>query len=100
LALKSEGGLIDINALDALIAQRIEELLDKRSSTATICPSEVARSLAANEAAWRALMPDVRRVADVLASSGEIRVTQRGREVSALNAKGAIRLAKPPQSTS
>jgi Protein of unknown function (DUF3253) len=79
---------------DIDIAQRIQDLLAKRSANASICPSEVARSLAADEAAWRALMPEVRRVADQLAQHNTIRVTQRGLEVSALTAKGAIRLAK------
>jgi archaeosine-15-forming tRNA-guanine transglycosylase len=86
--------------LDMEIAQRIEALLTKRSSNASICPSEVARSLASDEAAWRALMPMVRRVADELAAQGRLVVTQRGQGVSALTAKGAIRLAKnakPPK---
>jgi succinyl-CoA synthetase alpha subunit len=82
------------NFSDIAIAQRIEELLTKRSANASICPSEVARSLASDEEAWRALMPQVRRVADELAQHNAIRVTQRGQEVSALTAKGAIRLAK------
>jgi hypothetical protein len=79
---------------DIDIAQRIQDLLAKRSANASICPSEVARSLASDEEAWRALMPQVRRVADELAQHNAIRVTQRGQEVSALTAKGAIRLAK------
>jgi hypothetical protein len=80
---------------DTAIAQRIEELLAQRAAHASICPSEVARSLATEEAAWRALMPEVRRLADELAQAGKIVVTQRGQVVAALFAKGAIRLSKP-----
>lgn len=80
---------------DTTIAQRIEELLAQRAPHASICPSEVARSLATEEAAWRALMSEVRRLADELAQAGKIVVTQRGQVVAALSAKGAIRLSKP-----
>jgi hypothetical protein len=94
LAFEGEGGLIANNVSEELIAQRIEELLNKRSSTASICPSEVARSLVTDESVWRALMPEVRRVADELASQNKICITQHGQAVSALTAKGAIRLAR------
>ncbi len=79
---------------DARIAGKIVELLDARATDSTICPSEVARALAGNEAAWRALMPEVRRVAAALARAGSLRVTQRGREVDASSAHGAIRLGR------
>ncbi|MEM8856413.1 MAG: DUF3253 domain-containing protein [Pseudomonadota bacterium] len=60
----------------------------------SICPSEVARHLAADEKGWRALMPAVRAAAATLAMSGEISVTQRGSPVDAMTAKGPIRLAR------
>ena len=63
---------------DTAIAQRIEELSAQRAPHASICPSEVARSLATGEAAWLALMSEVRRLADELAQAGKIVVTQRG----------------------
>ena len=80
---------------DNAIADEIKRLLRARAPTATICPSEVARALAPeNAAAWRALMPQVRRVAAAMAATGLLRVTQRGMPVDANLAKGPIRLGR------
>ena len=67
----------------------ILDLLSERAAEATICPSEAARSLAAND--WRPLMPRVREVAIELAAQrvhywdgyeeGEIKVSA-GREAA------------------
>nr|WP_299283616.1 DUF3253 domain-containing protein [uncultured Tateyamaria sp.] len=65
----------------------------RRGAGKTICPSEVARSLSPQE--WRALMPHVRRVVQTLADVRQISVTQKGVPVSALSAKGPIRLGLP-----
>ena len=81
---------------DEDIARTILELLAARAPGATICPSDAARALAGAEAAWRALMPDVRRVAASLVQDGRLRVTQHGDDVDALAARGPIRLARPP----
>jgi len=43
----------------------------------------------------RALMPEVRRVAAAMAAAGRPRVTQRGVDVEATTARGAIRLGRP-----
>jgi len=80
---------------DARIAAAIFELLDARAAPATICPSDAARALAHDEPAWRALMPEVRRVAAALAAAGQLRVTQHGADVDALTARGPIRLGRP-----
>ena len=80
---------------DARIAAKILGLLDARAATSTICPSDAARVLAFDEAAWRELMPEVRRVAAALAAQGLLRVTQQGEDVDALDARGPIRLARP-----
>ena len=79
---------------DGRIADKIFELLGARAPGATICPSDVARSLEPDdEAAWRALMPEIREVADRLRHSGYIRVTAHGETLaSAVDAKGPIRL--------
>jgi hypothetical protein len=77
------------------IAATILALLEARAPDATICPSDAARALGSNEVAWRALMPDVRRVAADLAAAGRIRVTQHGQDVDALAARGPIRLGRP-----
>ncbi len=80
---------------DEQIAATIFALLDARAATRTICPSDAARALRQGEAAWRALMPEVRRVAAALAKAGLLRATQRGAEVDALSARGPIRLGRP-----
>lgn len=86
-------------ATDANIAAAILALLKARNpaahraaATRSICPSEAARALEAKEAAWRALMPDIRRVAARLAEQGLIEAIQRGAPVDAERARGPIRL--------
>jgi hypothetical protein len=80
---------------DARIAATILALLAARAGTATICPSDAARALADDEAAWRALMPEIRRVASELVAAGLLRVTAHGEDVSALEARGPVRLGRP-----
>lgn len=83
-------------APDAGIERSIGELLDRRRPGATLCPSEVARDLAGDdEAAWRPLMPAVRRVAARLATEGFLRVTRGGVEVDPEAPGGPIRLGRP-----
>lgn len=81
-------------ASDEAIEAAIPRLVGAARPGASVCPSEVARALAAGEAAWRALLPAVRRVAG-LAREGQLRVTQRGREVDPLAARGPIRFRRP-----
>ena len=80
---------------DERIAAVIFELLEQRAHGATICPSDAARALERDEFAWRALMPEVRRVAAGLAQAGLLRVTAHGEDVDALQARGPIRLGWP-----
>lgn len=81
---------------DDRIERTIVALLDARAPESTICPSDVARALAPDdEAAWRALMPQVREVAAALATDGRLRVTRRGVVVDALAPGGPIRLGRP-----
>ncbi len=61
-------------------------ILRLTAARASVCPSEVARDLAAD---WRALMPRVREVA---AGMPEVAVTQRGVEVDPRAARGPVRL--------
>ena len=77
------------------IADTMIRLCTERGSGMTICPSEVARALAKHGDAWQDLMSDVRRVAERLADRGRIRVTQRGKDVDAVSARGPIRLSLP-----
>jgi hypothetical protein len=80
---------------DERIVATIFELLAQRAAGATICPSDAARALANDGSAWRALMPDVRRVAAALAAAGSLRVTAHGEDIDALQARGPIRLGRP-----
>lgn len=77
------------------LERQILSLLRARAPGKTICPSDVARSLEAEEAAWRALMEPVREAGRRLAAQGALVVTQRGRVVDAREARGAIRYRLP-----
>ncbi|WP_077000781.1 DUF3253 domain-containing protein [Variovorax sp. KK3] len=79
---------------DATIARTIWTLLDARSPTSSICPSDVARALAADEKSWRALMPEIRRVAAALSDEGALKVTRGGVVVDAMAGGGPIRLRR------
>lgn len=91
---------------DESIEAALWSLLDQRATGATVCPSEVARALtrrgAASDAgarseAWRALMPQVREVAQRLSAEGVLRVTRQGVDVIDATAPGGpIRLGRPP----
>jgi len=52
------------------------DLLRHRAVTASICPSDVARTLGGEQGDWRALMPTVRHVAAQLARKEIILITQ------------------------
>jgi hypothetical protein len=77
------------------IEDRIFELLASRQPGATICPSEVARSLVAPDGPWRDLMPQVREVAQGLAEADRLYVTRGGVPVDAISRGGPIRLGRP-----
>lgn len=79
------------------IAAMIVDLLSGRAPGASICPSDVARALAADEPAWRGLMPRVREVAAALALEAVIVITQGDRTVDPHDVdRGAIRLRRGP----
>jgi len=71
---------------EAALRAAILDLALRRGAGASLCPSEVARRFGPG---WRALMPDVRRVAATMA---EIEAVQRGRPVDPVAARGPIRL--------
>ena len=75
-----------------MIRATILELCEKRYP-ATICPSEVARHLSEDEATWRAMMPQVRDVANEMARARLIEITQKNVVLDlAQPYAGAIRL--------
>ncbi|WP_035985203.1 DUF3253 domain-containing protein [Leptolyngbya sp. KIOST-1] len=69
------------------------DLIAQRGPDKTICPSEVARALRAND--WRSLMPAVREVGQALAEEGRVVVTQRGQIVDPQTARGPVRYGQP-----
>ena len=82
---------------EAAIRECIVALLRRRAADASICPSEVARALAPDEAEWRASMPQVRRLAAAMGEARAIAVTQKESELSSsevLLASGPIRLRR------
>jgi hypothetical protein len=59
----------------------------------SICPSEVARALQPDEAAWRRLMGPVRTAAVQLAREGHVEVLRKGKPVNPEEEiRGVIRL--------
>lgn len=82
---------------DAAIEAAIFALLDARRPGASICPSDAARALHRDAAAWRAAMPRVRETARRLARAGRLQITQRGAVLDPEGEiRGAIRLRRPP----
>ena len=79
----------------AAIEDQIFTLLAARRDGATLCPSEVARALRPDGGRWRALMPQVRQVAQGLARDQRLRVTRGGMPVDATGPGGPIRLGRP-----
>jgi hypothetical protein len=78
---------------DTAIEARMLALVGARREGGSICPSEVARALDAND--WRRLMPRVREIARRLARSGEVEVTQRGTPLDAhAEWRGAVRIRR------
>ncbi len=77
----------------ARLEQAISDLLDLRRAGTTICPSEAARHVDAEE--WRDLMPAARAAAGRLAAAGRVEVTQGGTVVDVTTARGPVRIRRP-----
>jgi hypothetical protein len=74
------------------------ELLGRRVTTASICPSDVARALVRDEDGWRALMPSIGQVAARLAHEERIVMTQKGTRLNPESSiHGPIRLRRGPK---
>jgi len=71
-------------------------LLARRASGATVCPSEVARAIAAaaGKADWRGEMPAVHAAIDRMAAAGLVRLSWKGRALSVRD--GPYRIARTP----
>lgn len=60
----------------------------------SICPSDAARVAGGGD--WRRVVPVAREVADTLAAQGVVVVQQKGKTLTAVTAKGPIRIAPGP----
>jgi len=79
------------------ISSTIISLLSLRAPTASICPSDVARALADDEATWRNLMQPVREAAARMARNGTIIITQGTQQLDPADIeKGPVRLRRGP----
>lgn len=65
------------------------DLVAQRGPDKTICPSEVARALSADD--WRSLMSAVRAIGQQLEAEGRIVITQKGKVVDPKHVRGPIR---------
>lgn len=79
---------------EAAAVARIRAMLDRRGPGKTLCPSEVARTLAIAGKDWRAAMPQVHAGVDVLLARGAIRIGWRGQVLT--ERSGPYRIGKGP----
>lgn len=84
-----------VDTTDRRLEESVLELLSRRASGATICPSDAARAVGGDQGdGWRELMEPARRAARRLVAAGEVEITQGGRVVDASTAKGPIRIRR------
>lgn len=76
---------------DTALERAIRQLLETRDASASICPSEAARLVAAN---WRDLMEPARRAARRLVAQGYAEITQGGVVVDPSRCRGPIRIRR------
>ena len=91
---------VDALSRDARSLRRsILSLAESRGADKTICPSEVARSLAgADETLWRRLMKPIRAEAVALALEGHVVIKRKGRPVDdPREFRGIYRIAIAPE---
>lgn len=81
-----------VRPVDMALETAIITLLDQRARSATICPSEAARTVEPD--GWRALMEPARAAARRLVVAGEVEITQGGRVVDPSSCKGPIRVRR------
>lgn len=79
-----------VPAIDTALETAILALLDGRAGGATICPSDAARVVDADD--WRNLMEPARAAARRLVARGAVDITQGGQVVDPSTAKGPIRI--------
>lgn len=79
-----------LDATDDRIESTLLTMLDRRAPGASVCPSEIARQIDAEQ--WRELLERVRMASRRLAAIGRVEFMQRGRVIDPSTARGPIRL--------
>jgi hypothetical protein len=80
-----------LDATDHALEAAIVALLGQRAASASICPAEAARAVAAD---WEPLRERARMAARRLVAAGVAEITQRGVVVDPSTAKGPIRVRR------
>lgn len=87
-----------VRPVDEALASAVTTLLAARATGATICPSEAARLVAAEQGVdgdgWRELMEPARAAARRLVAAGQVEIVQEGRVVDPSTARGPIRIRR------
>ncbi len=78
--------------VDVALEHATRDLLRQRATTASICPSEVARAVGGED--WQSLMEPARAAARRLVADGAAQITQRGAVVDPSTARGPIRIRR------
>lgn len=81
-----------VRRVDTALEAAILTLLGERARSATICPSDAARSV--DPDGWQALMEPARCAARRLVAAGDVEIVQGGRIVDPSSCKGPIRIRR------
>ncbi|WP_420146008.1 DUF3253 domain-containing protein [Sphingobium sp.] len=83
------------------VRSTVLQLLERRTDQATICPSEVARTVAGKTGAdpkgpsWRAAMPVVHATIDQLVADGLVELSWKGKVIASRHGPYRIRRVQP-----
>ncbi len=77
---------------DATVSETILRLVAERAAGKSICPSEVARALAASGEAWQQHMTHIRSVAAGLSRAGQVTILRHNKPIAPEAMRGVIRL--------
>lgn len=81
-----------VTKIDRQLELTIIDLLDRRATGSTICPSDAARAVDPEN--WRDLMEPARRAARRMVAEGLVEITQGGTVIDPSTAKGPIRIRR------
>jgi hypothetical protein len=82
------------NETDGEVRATVRALLAARGADSTVCPSEVARAVAAGSADWRGGMPAVHAEVDAMVAEGLVRLSWKGEPMPVRS--GPYRIGRAP----